>query len=449
MGAALASLALHGCDASQADVSGDGGVGRDGTTQDANAADGADGTDAAGGDGAAPSCEVTPITLGEPDLLEMCGSEPTTLEAWEQCYMVRACEWALQCGHLLPYRDIQECMEWRDALSDGRLAAARRERHRAVQQGRASIDEDAFARCLQELDPSHCHRRALESRLRPACAVRFVGTVEDGGACYGDVECASPGANCVRGACADGCCEGTCEPAIVEGGDCFTGQCEPGLACVLGDRCSDTGHSFCCLPVSKVGEPCSSSNECEAGAWCDGACGICRNASPEGGECTTPRQCAGRTECVGLSIIHADPGRCVRVSEPGDDCDSRCHGPLHCGPFLSTNPERTCRPLEELGEYCGTHVCLGATSTCQGSGTVCVERTPEGAPCADGPPWGGIPPCMPGLFCTAALGADEPACAAPQEPGALCTHPRQCASHRCSGDATEPGTCLAWSESCP
>jgi hypothetical protein len=86
--------------------------------QDAEAADaGEDATvpeDGASADAAADggACEVTPPAQGEPDLEQLCGSVPSTLEEWEQCYLKRLCEWQMACFDRVVYHDLAECMEW-------------------------------------------------------------------------------------------------------------------------------------------------------------------------------------------------------------------------------------------------------------------------------------------------------------------------------------------------
>jgi hypothetical protein len=450
---ALCLVVYTGC-SSPASSAGDGGGAEDGAATDAGS-DGAPSPDAgdfdAGEDGGA--CEVTPPELLEPeapDLEQLCGSAPITFEDWEQCYLRRYCEWLMTCFDRVVYRDLSECMAWAEAASP-RLAFERRERERAVAQGRAAVDQEAFTRCLQELGPSPCLR--LAPQFRASCRRRLQGTVDDGGACFADVECASPGAGCVREEeCAGACCEGECQAPLPEGAtDCrlvYTSTdpaqvCEPGLQCVPGaPRCDD--DVWCCVAGTDPGAPCTNHLDCRPGTWCDRECGVCRAPLPEGAVCTDRRQCGDRTECVGLSIIHADPGECIRVDEEGADCDLDCRGPLYCGPLLVDNSERSCHFMAELGETCpfGVAGCRGATNTC--SGSECVPRTSDGEPCGSG-----LPACMPGSFCTSSLGAEDPVCASPQDDGSLCTHPFHCASYLCSGDAGAPGECLPWLETCP
>ena len=360
-------------------------------------------------------CDGNPPDPDEPDLQELCGSVPTTLEEWEDCYAARTCEWTVHCDVQNGFADVAECVDLADAVAGGRLSAERRERRRAVEHELASVDPEAFSRCLEVRSADRCNT-ALH---HPSCATRFVGTVEDGGTCYGDVECASPGATCARD-CPDACCEGVCEPLDKEGESCGRRSCEPGLQC---------GDGTCVQ--GQIGMSCRVDAYCERGAWCDQDCETCTAALPEGAECRSDRQCAGKTTCVRTSGS-LEPGRCRRISEPGDTCDGFCWGNLYCG-------GSSCQPMPELGQPCGFVGCLGKSLECRDG--LCTERVGEGQPCSNAG-------CLPGLFCTSELDADVPVCASPGEPGARCTGPHQCESYLCSGDATEPGECLRWVESC-
>jgi hypothetical protein len=444
-------VAQMGC-ASPAASTVDGGS----SDQDAEAADAGedatppeDGASADAADDGGSCVEDTPPAQEDPDLEQLCGSVPSTLEDWEQCYLKRHCEWQMACFDRVIYHDLAECMTSAEAVSPS-LAFERRERERAVAQGKATINEEAFARCLHELGPSPCIPSAPQ--FRHACRLRLQGTVEDGGSCFAHVECASPGAGCVREEGCDGaCCEGVCESALPEGAEgCRrfptgdpTQDCAPGLQCVSGaPRCDD--GVWCCVAGTDVGAPCGNDRDCRTGTWCDRECGVCRAPLPEDAECTDLRQCGGQTECVGISFGHSDPGECIRVDEVGADCDLQCRGPLYCGDLLSPTDERSCLPLPELGETCpfGVTQCRGVTNTC--SGGECVPRTPDGEPCGSG-----LPGCMPGSFCTSALDAADPECEAAQDEGAPCTQARHCASFLCSGNADAPGECLPWLEACP
>ncbi len=369
-------------------------------------------------------CKVTPPDFEPPDLAEMCGETPTTMEDWERCFAIRTCIWEVNCRPNSTYTDTQECFDLADAVSGGRLAAERRERQRAIDQGRAFLDEEAFARCLVERSDERC-----DSALHhPSCRTRFVGTVDDGDACYSHVECASPGATCERD-CNDSCCEGTCRPAFKEGEICtHAASCEPGLQC----------HATCV--AGEIGMPCRSSGSCEPAGWCDGDCGICTPNLPEGALCDSVLQCGGQTQCVGLAISEGEPGKCLRVTEPGDTCDTLCLGNLICGEPSDPSLPGACKHRPDVGQACGTTGCRGVRNECRDG--QCVERKGEGESCA-------AASCLPGLFCTAELGEEDPICRSAQPDGETCTQRHQCASYSCSGDENAPGICLPWSETCP
>lgn len=70
------------------------------------------------------------------------------LDDWENCYQKRKCEWEVGCVTEDPFASVQDCMASADAVTGGELAADRRARKRAVEQGRASINVAAFTQCL-------------------------------------------------------------------------------------------------------------------------------------------------------------------------------------------------------------------------------------------------------------------------------------------------------------
>jgi hypothetical protein len=379
----------------------------------------APGVDAAPDDGPGPGL---PDAGKEPtDLAEVCGGRaPVTLEEWEDCYQRRKCEWQVGCVPLNAYRDVQDCIASGDAVTGGRLAADRRDRRRAVDQGRASIDVAAFTQCLLRTSATRCNTALFDV----ACLTRFDGTVGDHAGCYTDIDCRSPDAVCVSD-CPDACCVGTCQPKFTEGQACTTFRsCEPGLQCSNGT----------CI----AGDPdtwCNDITDCDPEAWCDLQAHRCKITLEAGAECTSLLQCGGDTSCIGLSIAQSSPGHCLRDSRPGDPCDGFCHGNLFC------DGSGTCRALPALREACSALTpCAGANTIC--SAGVCVLRSEVGVACRN-------QTCLPGLFCSAALGDPTPRCTAPGAVGAACADPSHCQSYLCSGTRAKPGSCLAWSASCP
>jgi hypothetical protein len=134
--------------------------------------------------------------------------------------------------------------------------------------------------------------------------------------------------------------------------------------------------------------------------------------------------------------VGPSPGQCLSTSTPGARCDFLCFGNLYC------DGSETCRELPGLGQTCSAFVpCRGFDLACTGG--QCAPRSDVGAGCATSDT------CRPGLFCTSELGEAKPVCAAPRRADQPCTDPSHCQSYQCSGNAAQPGTCLAWSDRCP
>lgn len=405
-GPRLAGPPPGGDDAGAGDAgAGDAGVGDPGAG-DAGPSD-AGGGDTGGGDST--------------DLAVICGHAPVTLDDWEDCYQKRTCEWEVGCVTLDEFRDVADCTASADAVSGGELAAARRARKRAIEQGRAAIDVDAFTQCLIRTSATRCNTALFD----PACLTRFTGTIGDGDGCYTDIDCASPDAVCAQ-TCAEACCVGTCQPKARLGQACQAfASCEPGLRCT-GTTCV-TGD---------VGTACArgSVNQCDFGTFCDARTLRCTPTLPEGAACTDILQCGGNDTCVGLSISSSNPGRCARNAQPGDPCDDTCHGNLYCSSGI-------CRALPALGQSCSTLIpCAGANTICNSG--VCVLRSDVGVVC-------GNQSCLPGLLCSSELGDSNPECTARRADGQPCAAPDHCQSFLCSGTAGQPGVCLPWSDTCP
>ena len=369
-----------------------------------------------------------PIDAPAASLVALCGAQPVTPDDWERCYQKRKCEWEVGCVPATAFSSVQECIELGDAVQDGRLAAERRERLRAVAEGRASVDVAAFSRCLVETAPDRC----ATALYHPSCGTRFAGTIGDGKACRADIECSSPGAHCQR-ACSDACCEGVCAPAFKLGENCTDlHSCEPGLQC----------HTVCL--AGDIDSPCASDRDCDQNAWCDlRGSRTCKADLPAGAVCEQVLQCSGETSCVGVGVTGVQP-TCGRINKPGDACDFYCLGGLYCA--FSGSGLGACTRLPALGESCSALIpCSGANVICDGA--KCVARTDEGKPCTTTP--AGATTCQAGMFCTDELGAASPVCASRQADGQPCNRPQQCQSFLCSGTKAAPGQCLAWRDSCP
>lgn len=357
------------------------------------------------------------------ELATLCGAVPVTFDDWERCWHRRWCQWSVGCpqNH---FADVQDCVDNSDWT--GEVTKARRQRRRAVEQGRATIDVAAFARCLVATSPALCDTAYVD----PSCARRYVGTVPAGGDCYADVECASARGACVRD-CVGACCKGTCRAAFKVGEACDTyTSCEPGLQCNRG-RCV----------AGDVGGPCTDVGDCDPGAWCDLKEGICKPSLAPHAVCTSVLQCGGETVCAGIGgpggIIGSPEGRCLPVTKEGDPCVESCLGNLACLP--SGPADRLCQYRPRLGQPCDLHSCRGAGVFCTNG--VCAKLEDEGKPCTRF--------CQFGAFCTSELGDPNPTCVRPRADGMACTEPWQCASFLCSGKPAQPGQCLPWLDRCP
>lgn len=375
--------------------------------------DGSVPVDAAVDSNDAPGSEPPPL----PDVAALCGTVPVSLEDWERCYQQRWCGATVGCEPQNRYRSTRECLERSDDVQGGRLDAAQRERAQAVSRGRASIDIAAFTRCLADTSPERCTTVWSSA----ACATRFTGTIDDGGACFTDIECASPGAVCDT-SCTDACCLGTCRPKFREHQHCdLLRSCEPGLVC-----------SGTCLS-GDIGTACADHDDCDSNAWCNA--GRCRADRALGEPCTTPLQCSGYASCIGLSVVDSEPGRCLSIANAGDRCESFCYGSLYC------DASGVCRDLVQLGASCGgAGPCGGVDTECRGG--VCVMRDGAGVSCSSSRS------CLSGLFCTSELSEPMPRCTAPRALGAPCSAPWHCDSYRCGGTTGRPGVCLPSSDQC-
>ncbi|HSR97995.1 MAG TPA: hypothetical protein VLM79_13135 [Kofleriaceae bacterium] len=367
-----------------------------------------------------PPIDAPPSTP-PPDLTQICGAQPVTLDDWEDCYRKRFCDAMVGCSSGNPFLDVDECVARIDDLTSGRLEAERRERKRAVDQGRASLNAGRFEQCLRDLSHASCNADASRGL---DCAMRFDGTVDDNATCNNDIDCRSPGATCAAGcSSADACCLGTCQPRRRMGQSCsFSSDCEPGFEC----------HDTCVSGDS--GTPCASDDHCDPGAWCNS--GRCADDLAPDAPCHRATQCGGETTCVGLSVIDSRPGKCLRISHAGDHCDDLCFGNLYC------DASGTCRDLPTVAQSCT------ASGSCRGIDTFCNAGQCAllgilGATCTNSGA------CRRGSFCSSELGTSPATCVPPGNPGQSCTAPDHCESFLCSGSTGRLGACNAWSDTCP
>lgn len=349
-----------------------------------------------------------------------CGTNPTTPEEWEACYLQHWCEMLVHCDEWNLYRSVEECVANYDAVSGGKVAFDNAERRRAIAAGRATLDVPSFTQCLAELSPARCSTAATA----PSCKLRYRGTIPDQGACYTDAECRSPGARCEPQECGNSCCMGTCVPRKKLGEDCGDfDACEPGIVCSIVSRK--------CV-IGDINAACGSLYDCDANAWC--GTGTCRADLTAGQTCNSILQCGGETSCVGLMRMPVGQATCRKVTAAGDPCDWFCMGNFYCS--LPATGLGVCKPLPAHNQACDALLpCVGQNEWCD-QGT-CVTRDAVGQACSEGT-------CLPGLFCTSQLGAGSPVCSARLPVGATCNRAAQCQSFICGG-----GQCQPLQTSCP
>ncbi len=425
----VVSAAMFGC-SGPASVAMDGDVDQGGD-DDAS-------IDDAGSDGALDDAGDAMIdTDASPGALAtICDGVPTTPAQWEQCYVKRWCEVAVNCTELNAYSDVEECIQTSGYASGGQRDFDIAENIRAVSDGRATIDVARFTACLLETSPEQCNSGAQVA----ACRLRYKGAIADGQSCYADAECASPGASCTPTDCGDACCTGTCvrKKMLNETACSTTGvnACEPGLVCSLVQGKCIAGD---------VGTVCVRATDCDPENNCDqigNSPGLCVADLPVGTSCKNILQCGGESGCVGLKRNVGTP-TCRRITEVGDACDWFCLGSLYCD---LSNPTGlgVCRTMPQLNQACSDFLpCTGIHNQCV-NGT-CQPRLASGASCANP-----ALACDVGLFCTDQLGEANPTCRPLFADGELgCRRDSQCQSHLCSGTASSAGECRPALSSCP
>ncbi|RMG20502.1 MAG: hypothetical protein D6729_02655, partial [Deltaproteobacteria bacterium] len=110
----------------------------------------------------------------------------------------------------------------------------------AVNKGTLQYDGKKMRECLDALAAGGCTVFA-DGTTPAACDEALQGTVDAGGACNVNEECAGD-AYCDT----NSACPGTCVAYVAEGGDCSSDSCKPGLDCV----------NNTCVAKAKVGEAC-------------------------------------------------------------------------------------------------------------------------------------------------------------------------------------------------
>ena len=287
----------------------------------------------------------------------------------------------------------------------------------AIGRGTATYDPAAARSCVDEISNAGCD--ILDTASPEVCADVLVGTIELGGRCVIDEECAG-NALCADTDCVGG--EGICTMQSSGGDVCVADDgCVPGLVCEA---------SLCVVPTSNR----------------DGPCG-----GPTPDECPLDQQCVGATETTaGTCTTRA----ALQTAALGESCDVRsfsvlCQSGLRCavtGFDIGTmQPEFECATPVGSGGACF----VSAPSMCP-SGEYCdadpmslmfagscIALPGVGEPCAASLSGES---CQLGLICI--RGETEDICRRPQDNGQACDVDEMCHSTVCvSGLCVAPSVC--------
>ncbi len=244
------------------------------------------------------------------------------------------CDWAVRCVHV---PDRPTCQRLIDPKSyDTRRAED------AVAAGRLAYDDRAAGACIDATRHANCLATPFTD---PSCGEIFTGLLGEGATCTSDYECAG-GGGCGGTTCDAQCCLGSCGPPL-------------------------TGQPPDPPQLARVGESCTTHQDCVLGAYCetDGRCTPMPDA--EGERCLFG--CArGDLYCDTTDLV------CHRYGAAGESCDPAGQTAPPCDPSWSFC-DGVCTPRPGPGEACDdTRVCI-ASSFCDGG--TCRAREAAGAPC--------------------------------------------------------------------
>jgi Dickkopf N-terminal cysteine-rich region len=329
-----------------------------------------------------------------------------------------------RCDPFTIFSSKEECVASFDQYFDGTQTKYLRRLGEALDHGTVTIDKIAMQRCFDELSLEACP----VSLDREACRSLFVGTVAAGASCYGQEECAAPGASC-RGFDPDATCRaGTCGSSAAVGE-----ACSEQTPCVPGAHCVGVGAAARC-ETGEQGARCGDHADCDDHRWCKQ--GACVAALPGGAACTLDAQCGGDSLCVGELSSPSGMGMCTQVTQVGAACDDYCFRGLYCK-ISQVGANGSCAPLPALGEPCLASLgrCAGVALYCSDR-DLCAATSGLGESCA-------IAPCLPGMFCSSEVDSGNPAeCLALRPLGARCVRDGNCASYHCdNGMCAAPASC--------
>lgn len=243
----------------------------------------------------------------------------------------------------------------------------------AVDRGTITYDEDAAQACVDAIRGQGCEFDGFHSA--DPCEDVFQGTVQPGGACFVDLECAGTGVcNQTDPSCDPdvACCPGTCAMGPTE--SAAGGPCGDELHfCALGTYCKASatgGNGTCTAVVTMEGAACDEIDGCANPMYCNldfmTGTGTCKAAPGSGETCSREDllPCADNRDycdpatmkCVRSAAVGAACGNgiscvdyascinsvCVADLEAGAACTvdtgAECHGSLDCIGGVCTAP---------------------------------------------------------------------------------------------------------------
>lgn len=209
-------------------------------------------------------------------------------------------------------------------------------------------------------DRAFCQRAPSGSGAKQCAAKQTLASP-----CQHDIECLTPLA-CLGGECAElpragsACVDTRCESSSVcvglDGGTCFSLAADAGSACAPWNAC--LGNTTCvgaseqtlgtCEPSLTLGEPCTTSAECQAHLTClvtDAGQSQCTPKQDTSSPCSEDNNCQAGSACVAQ--------RCTPLPSPGEACDST--GACRWGSCRTTahsDAGATCRVGASAGQPC-------------------------------------------------------------------------------------------------
>jgi len=265
---------------------------------------------------------------------------------------------------------------WQTAVGEGFACT---EVAAAVAAGRATFNSTQAAACLTALGSLTCTATTQPA----ACGEAIVGTVANGKACEGTLDCAAS-SFCGGLGGPKASCSGTCKARLTSGESCGTGD-----ACIAGYTCSgNPGTCTANASLGSMGQAClynsatkSALPGCQIGLACDLMLFQCVAPVASGGSCTPSHGiCTPFTYCDGTSMTCTEqPGAGGSCGAPSGQDLILCTGLNYCN-VASGSSTGTCAALGGSGATCsgvlGATQCLsGACSATDGGTGTCF------APC--------------------------------------------------------------------